>query len=178
MLCIYTMAGKTQPAVRGKVCGFIKHDDYMTPKYAWENIKQFIPKDKVIWEAFYGDGNSGNYLKELGFNVIHEPVDFYDNDFGDIIVSNPPFSQSKAVMTRLKELDKPFIIIFPSSKINTSYMRQYKNCGLQIIIPRKRIHFLKLVDGDVPDKWKNACNFDCFYYCYKMNLPSDIIWLE
>ena len=21
---------------------FIKHDDYMTPKYAWENIKQFI----------------------------------------------------------------------------------------------------------------------------------------
>ena len=39
---------------------FIKHDDYMTPKYAWENIKNYIPKDKVIWEAFYGDGNSGN----------------------------------------------------------------------------------------------------------------------
>jgi len=145
------MAGKTQPAVRGKVCGFIKHDDYMTPKYAWENIKQFIPKDKVIWEAFYGDGNSGNYLKELGFNVIHEPVDFYENNLGDIIVTNPPFSQSKTVMTRLKELDKPFIIIFPSQKINTSYMRQYKNCGLQIIIPRKRIHFTKLVDGKVPE---------------------------
>jgi len=38
---------------------FIKHDDYMTPKYAWENIKHFIPKDKVIWEAFWGDGTSG-----------------------------------------------------------------------------------------------------------------------
>jgi hypothetical protein len=24
----------------------------------------------------------------------------------------------------------------------------------------------------------NQCNFDCFYYCYKMNLPRDIIWLE
>ena len=157
---------------------FMKHDDYMTPKYAWENIKDYIPKDKVIWEAFYGDGNSGNYLKELGFNVIHEEVDFYDNDLGDIIVSNPPFSQSKEVMARLKKLDKPFIIIMPSQKINTSYIRQYSNTGLQIIIPRKRIHFLKLVNGVVPDGWKNASPFDCFYYCYKMNLPNDIIWLE
>jgi len=61
---------------------FLKHDDYMTPKYAWENIQKFIPKDKIIWEAFYGDGKSGNYLKELGFNVIHEPFDFFENDVG------------------------------------------------------------------------------------------------
>jgi len=26
---------------------FIKHDDYMTPSHAWEDIKQFIPKDKI-----------------------------------------------------------------------------------------------------------------------------------
>jgi len=50
---------------------FLKHDDYMTPKYAWENIKDYIPKDKIIWEAFMGDGKSGEYLKDLGFNVIH-----------------------------------------------------------------------------------------------------------
>jgi hypothetical protein len=43
----------------------------MTPKYAWENIKDLIPKNKIIWEPFYGDGKSGDYLKELGFNVIH-----------------------------------------------------------------------------------------------------------
>tara|TARA_R110000744_G_scaffold377592_1_gene492751 strand:+ start:620 stop:1117 length:498 start_codon:yes stop_codon:yes gene_type:complete len=157
---------------------FIKHDDYMTPKYAWENIKQFIPKDKIIWEAFYGDGKSGNFLTELGYEVIHEEVDFFENDLGDIIVSNPPFSQSKEVMARLLILDKPFILILPSSKINTSYFRSWKDKGLQIIIPRKRIHFTKLVDGVVPDNWKNACNFDCFYYTYKMNLPKDIIWLD
>ena len=157
----------------------MKHDDYMSPKYAWENIQHLIPKDKVIWEAFYGDGNSGNYLTELGFNVIHKEVDFFENDLGDIIVSNPPFSQSKAVMKRLAELDKPFIIIMPSSKINTSYFREnFMNKGLQIIIPRKRIHFTKLVNGVKPENWKNACNFDCFYYCYKMNLPNDIMWLE
>ena len=34
---------------------FIKHDDYMTPKHAWEAIQEYIPKNKIIWEAFYGD---------------------------------------------------------------------------------------------------------------------------
>ena len=157
---------------------FIKHDDYMTPRYAWENIKDFIPKDKIIWEAFYGDGSSGEYLKELGFDVVHEEVDFFENDLGEIIVSNPPFSKVKQVMERLYQLDKPFILILPSSKINTSYFRAWKDKNIQIIIPRKRIQFIKLVNGLVPDNWKNACNFDCFYYCYKINLPKDIIWLE
>jgi hypothetical protein len=157
---------------------FLKHDDYMTPKYAWDNIKQFIPNDKVIWEAFYGDGNSGHYLTELGFNIIHKPIDFFENNFGDIIVSNPPFSKIKEILNRLEELDKPFIIILPSSKINTSYFRKWKDKHIQIIIPRKRIHFEKKINGEKPSECKNACNFDCFYYCYKMNLPKDIVWLE
>jgi hypothetical protein len=157
---------------------FLKHDDYMTPKYAWENIKQFIPKDKIIWEAFYGDGKSGEYLKELGFNTIHEEIDFFENNKGDIIVTNPPFSQIKEILKRLKELDKPFILILPSSKINTSYFREWKDKKIQLIIPRKRIHFEKLINGEKPKKLKNACNFDCFYYCYKMDLPNDIVWLE
>jgi hypothetical protein len=157
---------------------FTKHDDYMTPKYAWENIKQFIPNDKIIWEAFYGDGKSGEYLRELGFNVIHEPIDFFESDVGDIIVSNPPFSKTKEILKRLMILDKPFILILPSSKINTSYFREWKDKHLQIIIPLKRIHFNKLIDGNTPDNWKNACNFDTFYYCYKMNLQNDITWLE
>ena len=157
---------------------FIKHDDYMTPKYAWENIQRYIPRDKIIWEAFYGDGKSGEYLQELGFNVIHEPLDFFENDLGDIIVSNPPFSKIKEILKRLIILDKPFILILPSSKINTSYFREWKEKHLQIIIPIKRIHFNKKINGENPNKLENACNFDTFYYCYKMNLPNDIMWLE
>lgn len=159
--------------------GFHKHDDYMTPKHAWSDIKDYIPKDKIIWEAFYGDGQSGRDLTELGFNVVHEDIDFFENDLGEIIVSNPPFSKSKDVVKRLAKLDKPFIIIMPSAKINTSYFREnFMNKGLQIIIPKKRIHFQKQVNGVVPDDWKNACNFDCFYYCYRMNLSNDIVWLK
>jgi hypothetical protein len=44
---------------------------------------------------------------------------------------------------------------------------------IQIIIPRKRIQFIK--DGD---KLENKCNFDCFYYCWKIGLNRDIIWLK
>lgn len=152
---------------------FLVHDDYMTPRYAWENIKQYIPKDKIIWEAFYGDGKSGDYIKELGFKVIHEKIDFFKENKGDVIISNPPFSQSKEIMKRLLILDKPFILIFPSSKINTQYFREWKDKHLQIIIPRKRIQFIK--NGN---ELRNKCNFDCFYYCYKINLEQDIIWLE
>tara|TARA_R110002126_G_scaffold4681_1_gene24537 strand:- start:32 stop:529 length:498 start_codon:yes stop_codon:yes gene_type:complete len=155
---------------------FLKHDDYMTPKYAWENIAHLIPKDKIIWEAFYGNGKSGQYLKELGFQVIHKPIDFFENDLGDIIISNPPFSQSKEVLNRMYEIDKPFILIFPASKICTSYFRKWNTKGIQIIIPRKRIHFEKHIDGEKVEGLKNACNFDCFYYCYKMNLQDDIMF--
>jgi len=155
---------------------FLKHDDYMTPKYAWENIKQYIPKDKVIWEAFMGDGKSGEYLQDMGFNVIHDYDDFFISNKGDVIVSNPPFSKSKQILNRLKVLDKPFILILPCSKICTQYIREnFKNTDspLQIIIPRKRIQFVK--NGN---ELNNKCNFDCFYYCYKIDLPRDIIWLE
>ena len=156
---------------------FLKHDDYMTPKSAWENIKEYIPQDKIIWEAFMGDGKSGEYLRELGFDVIHDNDDFFLCNKGDVVVSNPPFSLSKEVITRLKELDKPFILILPSNKINTQYFRILKN-NIQLIIPRKRIHFDKQINGETPEGWKNACNFDCFYYCYKIGLEKDILFLD
>lgn len=160
---------------------FLKHDDYMTPFSAWDDIKDYIPKDKLIWEAFYGDGDSGTYLEKLNFNVIHQPVDFFDFNLGDIVVSNPPFSKVPEILTRLKDLDKPFILIMPSSKINTQYFRNLFGNDpdpIQIIIPRKRIHFNKKVDGKTPDGWGNCCNFECFYYCWKINLPRDIVWLN
>lgn len=159
---------------------FSTHDDYMTPKSAWVAIKHIIPQNKLIWEAFYGDGTSGQYITELGFNVIHQDVDFFENDLGDIVVSNPPFTKCSEVLARLKELDKPFILIMPCSKLITQYFRKLFNGDndLQIVIPRKRIQFIKLVDGKPLDNWKNACNFDCFYYCWKINLPHSMIWLE
>jgi hypothetical protein len=160
---------------------FTKHDDYMTPKSAWEAILKYIPKEKVIWEPFYGDGRSGQILRELGLNVIHEDEDFFQSDKGEIVVSNPPFTMVPEVLERLVQLGKPFILIMPSPKICTQYMRKlFSNISdpIQVIIPRKRIQFVKLVNGKVPENYDSKCNFDCFYYCWKMNLPRDIVWLD
>ena len=158
-----------------------KHDDYMTPKSGWEAIAHLLPKDKVIWEAFYGDGSSGRYLTELGFKVIHDKDDFFSSNKGDIIVSNPPFSKTKEVLARLKELGKPFVMLLPCLKLITRYTADLfsKDANpLQIIIPRKRIHFLKFVDGKPVENWKNETAFDCYYFCWKMGLPRDIVWLD
>jgi len=156
---------------------FSKHDDYMTPKSAWENIKDFIPRDKVIWECFYGDGQSGKYLEELGFKVIHEDIDFFNNNKGDIIISNPPFSLKKEVFTRLIELDKPFIMICSQQVLFTQYFKKIiKDKKLQIIVPSKRIQFIKIKNGEYIDTG-NRCNFDCLYFCYKMNLDKDLIFI-
>ncbi len=153
----------------------IKDDDYMTPTHAWEDIREFIPSDKIIWEAFYGDGQSGQDLRDMGYDVIHQDIDFFKEDRGEVIVTNPPFSLVKKIMPRLLELDKPFIMLMPSSKINTQYMRLFKN-KLQIIIPPKRIHFIKINENGERIQTK-GCHFDCFYYCYKIGLEKDMMWL-
>lgn len=155
------------------------YDDYMTPKEAWQNINHLIPKNKIIWEAFYGDGISGEHLRDLGHNVIHEEKDFFNwtPDKYDVIISNPPFSKKKEVYTHLKKLNKPFIMISPASMICYKYFRELfiNDNDLKIIIPKKRINFLKYVDGETIQTQR--CNFDCFYYCYKIDLPQQINYL-
>ena len=37
----------------------VKHDDYMTPFSAWEDVSAYIPRHLTLWEAFYGDGTPG-----------------------------------------------------------------------------------------------------------------------
>ena len=154
------------------------HNDYMTPKSAWEAIVEYIPKDKIIWECFYGNGESKKFFEELGFNVIHKKIDFFENNLGDIIISNPPYSMKKKIFERLKKLGKPFIMICPVAVIITKYLRTIFDEGdIQIMIPKKKIQFKKMVDGK-EIKSKTVCNFDCYYYCWKMNLKKDIIWLK
>lgn len=148
-----------------------KDDDYQTPKETWKSIQQYIPKDKVVWECFYGDGNSGKYLQDLGFKVIHQKEDFFQHNKGDIIVTNPPFSQKQKILQRLKELNKPFVLIMPASVLGTKMLSSLFP-DIQIIIPNGRINFIK--NG----KETKGCWFASFFYCWKMDLPKDLIFLE
>ena len=56
------------------------------------------------------------------------------------------------------------------------YMKNFKN-KIQIIIPPKRINFVKCNEnGDIIEQ-ANRSNFDSIFLCYKMNLDSDIVFL-
>ena len=156
-------------------CGNKESDNYITNKIAWEQIKEYIPKNKVIWSPFYCDGKQKEYFTEMGIDIIHEDKDFfsYVPEY-DIVIDNPPFSIKKEVLSKLHELNKPFIIIAPSMMLSYKYFQDYFANDIQIIIPRKRITFKNLNS----DKKNYTPPFASFYYCYKMDLPRDIIWLE
>ena len=149
-------------------------DNYMTNKIEWERIKDYIPNDKQIWSPFYGDGKQKEYFKDMGFDIIHEDKDFfsYTPEY-DIMIDNPPFSKKKEILARLKELDKPFILIMPSVMLCYKYFQDdYKN--IQIIIPYNRVKFKHLDNIN-----KNYTPpFASFYFCYKMNLSKDLIFIE
>ena len=152
----------------------VKHDDYMTPFSAWEDVSAYIPRHLTLWEAFYGDGTSGAHLAAPGFDVIHEDVDFFTHDLGECVVTNPPFSELPRILACLRELGKPFVVIMPCSTLTTRYFRDLFQ-DIQVIVPRRRIQFRNLVDGvQVP---AGRCSFDCLYFCWRLGLPRDVVFL-
>lgn len=158
-----------------------KLDDYNTPFYVWEILFDYLNLDKntKIYEPFYSNGVAKNYLAKLGYNnVIHENMNFFDNydkyDY-EIIISNPPYSIKKNILKILYIIDKPFVLIVPTSIISKLYLKNifgndiYK---LQYIIPNRRIQFERL---DGYNQKRTA--FDTIFLCYKMNLQRDIVYM-
>ena len=45
-------------------------DNYATDKIGWEIIKEYIPKDKILYAPFYCDGKQKIYFEEMGLNII------------------------------------------------------------------------------------------------------------
>jgi len=154
-------------------------DEFYTLKEDWKRIENYIPKNKVAWEAFSnGEFESVDYLKSICKEVKCNTGDFFENDniSFDIILTNPPFSIKKQVLERLKLLDKPFIIILPTLSLQTKYMKSIFGDDLQVILPTKKIFFYKIIDGK--KKIYNKLSYYCCYVCYKINLEKDIIFID
>ena len=145
-------------------------DNYITDKKGWELIKEYIPKDKKLWEAFYCDGSSGQALIDMGFDVRHEDEDFFEHNHGDILISNPPFSKMKEISERLLLLNKPFILILPTRYFGIKYFMDKFKDHIQIIIPSQRPTFTKL--GEKSSGYTPPGG--TYYFCYKINLPKDL----
>ena len=151
---------------------FSKQDNYTTPKYAIDDLINeiySIVKDKVIYEPFYNEGASGEFLRAHNLEVIHNPnIDFY-NVFNsafstthfDLIISNPPYSNKSKLFKKLQKLNKPFILLLPINTISTQMYKPFRE-ETTLIIPKARINFIK--DG----KQTAQCTFDTAWYCYKV----------
>ena len=150
--------------------------EYYTPDWVWDVLSPYIPKDKVVWECFRNENltstRSAEKLREIGFNVINPLCDFFDNDYGDIVVSNPPFNKKKEVMERLFKLQKPFMIVLPQIILNTIYFAKWakEDKDIQIIVLPKRVDFL------LPDGTKKVV-IHTLIVCWRMNLQDRILFL-
>jgi len=157
-----------------------KLDHYNTPLYVWKMLLDYLDlgKDTIIYDPFYNNGIAKTYLGKLGYNnVIHENEDFfenYDKYKYDIILSNPPYSIKQNILKVLYKIDKPFVLIVPTAIISKLYVKNIFKDDInkvQYIIPSRRLQFEK--DG-INNK---RCCFDCLFFCYKLELQRDIVYL-
>ena len=157
--------------------GHTKDDEFYTFEKDWMRINEYIPKNKVIWEAFSnGEYEGVDYLKSICKEVITHSGDFFDNNEGECVITNPPFSIKQQVLRRLKEIDKPFICILPTLSLQTKYMKEIFNGEIQVIMPTKKMFFYKYINGE--KVIYNKISYYCCYVCYKMNLEKDFILLD
>ena len=149
------------------------NDSYETPNEAINDLLSLIDlKKKVIYEPFYASGASGDYLKSLGYKVIHEPVDYFTNNFNyDCILSNPPFSIKRKIFEKLLVDQKPFILLMPldvmCSKMYKPFVRESS-----FIIPSSRVNYK--INGR---NLKTACPFNSIWYVWKFNLSRKLVFL-
>ena len=151
-------------------------DNYITNKNSWDMIKEFLPHNKKIWAPFYCDGKQKEIFKELGHDIIHQDQDFfsYTPEY-DLIVDNPPFSKIKKIIERLSVLDKPFILIMPPRYFGIKFfMDKFRN-EIQVIVPPRRPTFTHHTETNIQNYTPPG---GTYYFCYKMNLRKDFLFLE
>ena len=149
-----------------------KQDEYYTPACLVKPILSFIKPNSIVWCPF--DTDKSEYvllLKEEGHTVIHSHIsegkDFfsYTPKTFDYIISNPPFSRKKEVLTRCYELQKPFALLLGLPILNYQEIGHFfLDKELQLLIFDKKVSF----DG-------NTASFNSSYFCSQF-LPKQLIF--
>jgi hypothetical protein len=148
-------------------------DEFGTPKPAFDIIKPYIPKDQVIWESAYGKGSLAKIMTDEGYKVVSSTDFFNDNPEFDIIITNPPYSCKEEWLERCYSLGKPFALLMPLTALEGKARgKLYKQYGIQLLIPNKRINFIT-PSGKGSGSW-----FATAWFVWKLNLPRDLMFVE
>jgi hypothetical protein len=149
----------------------LKSDEYYTPDYGFELLRPYLPKDITIWEGAWGTGQLAEHIKAAGYRVIGDPTwDFLTTqpDGWDLLCTNPPFSRKDEFLNRAYALGKPFAFLLPIEALGGGARNAlFRQHGVGLIIPSKRIAF----SG-------TACNFGTAWFCWKINLPAQLTFVE
>lgn len=153
-----------------------KNDECWTERYAVEPLLKYLEpfRDKIIWCPF--DTEESEFVKvfkEHGYNVVYSHIwnrqDYftYEPEKWDILISNPPFTNKKAIFERALSFKKPFALIMTLAWLNDAGPADvFKNHQLQLLMFRDRM------------KFKNGAqkiNFKSAYFCVDF-LPHQIEW--
>ena len=161
-----------------------RSDEFFTPEYALKPLLPFLKKDWTIWECAWGGGTLAKHLKKFGFKVKKIKTNFLEpsnplrdyilgfDDF-DIIITNPPYSKKDEFLKRAYELGRPFALLMPLTALEgIKRGALFSKHGIQLIIPNRRINFI------TPSGKGSGAWFQVAWFCYKLNLPKDLNFVE
>lgn len=153
------------------------NNECFTPEYAILPLLPYLKKEWIIWDCAYGSGRLAEHFNKHGFKVCgRKDDDFLKRDVCldgiGVIITNPPFSFKDEFLKRAFEIDKPFAFLLPLTALEgIKRGKMFREKEIQIIIPNKRINF------EIPSGKKSSW-YATAWFCYKLNLPKQLNFVE
>lgn len=148
--------------------GKSKNDECYTPKYAVTPLLKYLKRESIIWCPF--DRKYSEFVRvfesaghRVIFSHIKDGKDFFKyepNMQYDFIISNPPFTKKRAVLERLKVLNKPYAMLMPINLLNDNY-NDILDSSLELLIFDSRMEFKRNDKDSLPSR----ISFKCVYFC-------------
>ena len=155
-----------------------KGNEVYTPEEAILPLIPYLKKGTIIWDCAYGSGRLAEHFNKLGFNVVglinynFLKADSETITKWDIMITNPPYAFKDKFLKKAFEIGKPFAFLLPTKALGEQRRGDlFRKYGIQMIVPNRRIKF------EIPSK-KQSPWFHTSWFCYKMNLPKDLIFVE
>lgn len=141
-------------------------DEFYTPKEAIYPLLPYLNKKWIILENAWGLGHLAKHFQEEGFIVVFHGL-------YDCLVTNPPYSKKDEWLEISYSQSKPFALLLPLTALEGKRRGQlYREYGIQLIIPNKRINFIT-PSGEGSGSW-----FQVAWFCWKLNLPKDLNFVD